>query len=180
MKRIETFGGAVGFAAVAAIAWVPWGSVVAPFTGGAPALSFYMVAVVTAYVAALAAGRPAAVRLVAVTLVLGGAALLATRSVGELALALAVVVSVLRSGIVFGPPTARSMVAELVLIGGGLMLARVLAAAWPPVAGVVALWGFFLVQSVYFLLGDMDARADAPADAFETAYRRAVELLERP
>ncbi len=179
MRRIETFAGAVGFAAVAAVAWIPWAMLAAPFAGGGAALSHYLVAVTTAYVAMLAAGQPRATAVTALALLLGAASLLATTSVAELALALAVMIGVLRSGVLSGPPTPRALIAELLLVGGGLTLARVMAA--PSAVGVAAgLWCFFLVQSLYFLGGDPRERADAPADAFETAYRRAVELLELP
>jgi hypothetical protein len=43
-----------------------------------------------------------------------------------------------------------------------------------------AIWGFFLVQSFFFLLGGVAERAATPAglDPFEVARARAVALME--
>jgi len=59
---------------------------------------------------------------------------------------------------------ARASVIETALVGAGLVFARLLAGR-SPVALVLALWGFFLVQSLWLLVGDVRARggtANAP------------------
>jgi hypothetical protein len=45
---------------------------------------------------------------------------------------------------------------------------------------VLSLWGFFLAQSLYFLLGGTTATAASRhPDPFEDAYGRALALLDR-
>ena len=63
--------------------------------------------------------------------------------------------------------------------GGGLVFARFLFG--PTVTALVlALWGFFLVQSLYFLLGGKHAPSLARhPDPFQDAYARATALLDR-
>jgi hypothetical protein len=71
------------------------------------------------------------------------------------------------------------LVAETCLLAGGLGLARFLAG--PDTLQVAfAIWGFFLVQSFFFLLGGVAERAERPSglDPFEVARARAVALME--
>jgi hypothetical protein len=61
----------------------------------------------------------------------------------------------------------------------GLLLARFLAS--PGLLGIaLALWGFFLVQSVFFAIGGThERRPEAGAlDPFDRAKRRMLEVLE--
>jgi hypothetical protein len=72
-------------------------------------------------------------------------------------------------------------VAETLLLAGGLALARFLAG--PDTLQVAfAIWGFFLAQSFFFLLGGVGERSHdagiAGLDPFEVARARAVELME--
>ena len=74
---------------------------------------------------------------------------------------------------------ARALVIETCLLAGGLALARFLAG--PDTAQVAfAIWGFFLVQSFFFLLGGVAERAESTAglDSFEVARARALALME--
>jgi hypothetical protein len=75
---------------------------------------------------------------------------------------------------------ARAVAIEGVLLVGGLAFARFLATgSGQPTA--FALWGFFLVQSWFFLVGGIEVRrADGRhPDAFEEAFARATEVIER-
>jgi hypothetical protein len=57
--------------------------------------------------------------------------------------------------------------------------ARFLAAA-TPFATALAVWGFFLVQSVFFLVGGVQPRREPgpQPDPFEDAHARALALLD--
>ena len=124
------------------------------------------------------------------TLLCGSTLLLLGASVSELALALAALIGLFRSGLLqparhrnvhgFG----RRFAVEAGLIGSGLALASYLFHG-APVSEASALWGFFLVQSAFFLIGDAAAptRGDSgeplEIDPFERACRRAHALLQQ-
>jgi hypothetical protein len=181
MMRLTTFGRGVAFAALAALGWIPWATLSSPFLGGRETLATYLVGSFVLYVAALGDRfRPGSAG--AAALVACGACALAGAPSAELAIVLASLLGLFRSGVVYGPASPRALALEVVLLGGGLLFARHLAS--PSLLDVgLAIWGFFLVQSFYFV-----RRAGAPApsdlaaeqDGFEDAYRRAAELLERP
>ncbi len=177
MMRIDTFARSVVFAAVVAAGALPWMVIASPMLGSWTARAIYLVVAATAYLAGLAVG-PRSRWVAAAGLSCAVASLLA-HSVSELAMAVAVVIGVLRSGLLYHASGPRKVLRELLLVGGGLLLARVLAAtSLPPTAA--GLWGFFLVQSCYFLVAASPFQARANGDAFEAAYRRADELLARP
>jgi hypothetical protein len=178
MIRVRTFGRGVAFAAVAALGWIPWAVVSSPLLGGGGALAVYLVGALTSYVAALGERlRPGAVG--AAGFAACGAGVLAGAS-AELAIALAALLGLFRSGVVYGPASARALALEVVLLGGGLVFARFLAA--PSLLHIsLAIWGFFLIQSFYFVRPGATVPSDVASDrdGFETAYRRASELVER-
>ncbi len=178
MMRINSFSRGVAFSALAAIGLLPWLVVAAPLLGGWNAQAAYLVMVATAYVAMLGDRlRPGLIAAMSIT-VCGIAVLVDTTA--ELAIVLAAVVGTMRSGVVFGPAAPRSIASELFLLSGGLYLARFLALPWPAGAAL-GIWGFFLLQSIYFLRGDFPALSSrtAAVDGFDAAYRRASQLLER-
>ena len=124
------------------------------------------------------------------TLLCGSTLLRFGASVSELALALAVLIGLFRSGLLqparHNSPNgfARRFAIEAGLIGSGLALASYLFhGALVPEAS--ALWGFFLVQSAFFLIGGAAAptRGDSSEppeiDPFERACRRARALLQQ-
>ena len=65
------------------------------------------------------------------------------------------------------------------LIAGGLGLARFLAGP-DTLQMAFAIWGFFLVQSFFFLVGGIAERVETTAglDPFEVARSRALALME--
>jgi hypothetical protein len=179
MTRVATFGRSAVFAALAAAGWLPWLVVVGPLTGARAALGLYLVGLTTAYLAGVAPRRASALR-AALAAALAGALLVAVaRATGELALGLGVVLGLGRSVVLYRERPARALVTEAALVGGGLLFARALAT--PSAGGVMlAVWGFFLVQSLFFLVGGVAPRADEAArrDPFEEAYARAMALVE--
>lgn len=180
MMRIGSFGRSAAFAAAVAVVWIAWLVVAAPFIGVAAARAVYLVVATALYAGALPASPP---RRASTTVLVGavGLALSAVVGVGpELALALATVLGTARAALLHRTTPARAVAIEAALVGGGLAFARFLAAgAAQPTA--LALWGFFLVQSCAFLVAGVERRPDdgRHPDAFEEAYARATEVLER-
>lgn len=75
----------------------------------------------------------------------------------------------------------RTLCLEMALLLGGLVAART-AFSPDPLGSAAALWAYFLVQSLFFLLSDPAPLPPAPAkgDPFEEALRRANTLLDDP
>ena len=172
MMRWDSFGRSAAFAACAALGCIPWIVV-----GGPRAL--YLVAVTSAYVAGL--GGPIARRLPAAMLAaVAGGALLLARDATVLCIGLAVALAVARSAFLYRAAPARAVVVETALAGGGLLFARLLGTR-SPLGMALAIWGFFLVQSFFFLLVGARARETATGhpDPFEAAHARAMEVIER-
>jgi hypothetical protein len=71
------------------------------------------------------------------------------------------------------------VVLEVGLVGGGLLLARFLAGP-SLVAIMLAVWGFLLVQSFFFLVPGAreGARGTPQRDPFDAAHERARALLD--
>ncbi len=123
-------------------------------------------------------------------LLCGSTLLLFGATVSELALVLALLIGLFRSGLLYPPRQrsangfARRFTIEAALIGSGLALASYLFhGAFVPEPS--ALWGFFLIQSAFFLTGAATAptrrdSSDPPEiDPFERACRRARALLQQ-
>jgi hypothetical protein len=175
----DTFGRSAVFAAVAAAGWPPWLIVAGPILGAGPVLALYLVIVTAAYLAGM--GPPGARRLAvgAGAAVLGCALAAAVHTTSELALGLGALLATARSGVLYRSRPGRAVVAEVALVGGGLLFARTLATP-SPFGVMLAVWGFFLVQSTFFLVGGVAARprAGARRDPFEEAHAQATALLD--
>jgi hypothetical protein len=172
MIRWNSFGRSAAFAACAALGWMPW-----VVLGGPRAL--YLVGVTAAYVAGL--GGPIARRIPAAMLTaVAGVALLVAGDAAVLCVGLAVALAVARSAFLYRAAPARAVVLETALAGGGLLFARFLGAR-SPLGMALAVWGFLLVQSFFFLLAGVRVREPATGhpDPFEAALARAMEVLAR-
>jgi hypothetical protein len=171
--RTLLFGGVAALAVPAV--WLG----AAPWLGGFAALGLYLVGLTGAYLAWIAGS----LRRGLVAGALGSAAamvllVLAAPYLILLAAGCAVVVAALRSGFLFRGPQPRLWVLEAVLLVAALAVAGALAApGWLGVA--LAIWGWFLVQSVWFLLARPAPRRPGPAgDPFERARERLERLLD--
>jgi len=74
---------------------------------------------------------------------------------------------------------ARALVLEGILLCAGLGAAgQILGGS--TFSAVLAVWIFFLIQSVFFLVGGVTSRSecDAAVDPFEAARARTLDLLE--
>jgi hypothetical protein len=178
--RIDSFGRSALFAAAIALGWIAWLAIAGLAMGVAIARALYFVAATALYTGALATGPS---RRISATLLVAAVGLLLAAFAGggaELALGLAIVLGTARSVFLHRTSPARAVVVEGVLLVGGLVFARFLASgSAQPTA--LALWGFFLVQSCFFLVGGIEVRrADGRhPDPFEEAHARAIEVIER-
>jgi hypothetical protein len=181
MTRIDSFGRSAVFAAVAALGWIPWLVVVGAVVGGPAARALYLVAVTAFYAGGLARSTARRASALLVVVVAGGILAAIARGLPELSLGLAVVLGTARSGFLHRIAPARAVAIEAALLVGGLVFARFLAGGAPH-GSALALWGFLLVQSCFFLVGGVQPLAadGRPLDPFDDACARAAEVLERP
>src|SRR5262245_55807122 len=179
LARRSAFAQSLWFAALAAGTLPLWLLLARPIFGSQRAIGAYFVAVTAAYLGSIAPTRGRALVVAILAAVAGGLAALVTRAPGELVLVLAVLVAVARSGFLYRRTLARGVAIEAIVAGGGLLFARFLCG--PSVAALVlSLWGFFLAQSLYVLLGGTTATtASRHPDPFQDAYGRALALLDR-
>ena len=99
---------------------------------------------------------------------------------GAILLTSAAALAVGRSALLHRSRPARALVTEVALLAFGLAFARGLYGGSALDVGM-AVWGFFLVQSTFFVLGDQRHAqpSAAPGDPFETAQAKMEEVLER-
>ena len=180
MMRCNTFGRSLLFAALAAAGLLALEVLLVPLHFPA-VLACYVAAVAAAYVVAIAPDRASGLAAGALAALLGVALLLLPLDTGQMALGAALVVTVCRSAILYRARPLRSLLLELALLAGGLGLARFLAAggAASPALG---LWGYLLVQSLFFLAGGVTVRfgSDGRIDPFERARAGLLALLDGP
>lgn len=177
-RRIDSFAGTLVFGALAAIAWPAWALGCAAL-GLGTGLGGYLVGVSAVYAAGLAATSARAVGAALWALGFGAVVVVLARDPADVAIGTALAIGICRSGLLHARRPARALLLETVVLGAGLAAARWLAA--PGLLGVsLALWGFFLVQSLGFLVAGRVPRTDTPGgvDPFEYARGRALEILE--
>ena len=173
-----SFGRSLLFAACAALAypayWVTWRVAV----GGEAPPEFFAAACLGVYAAGVAPRPSAAVRA-------GFAALCAgllisvfpleteTRLVG-----MALLLGVFRSAVLYQRRLARAVFVEAVLLGSGALLAAFVGGPGP-LGTAAGVWGFFLMQSLYFLVPGVHPRESRPKgeDPFERAWAHAHSVL---
>jgi len=177
--RWNGFGSSLVFAAAAAAGWPAFAVLVGPVLGLGGALPLYATLVVALDVFGIARRPAHGVMAACLALGLGTGVLLLTRGAGEALVGSALVLGFVRSGMLYRARSARACLAEAALLGGGLALARFLAV--PGLLGTaLGIWGFFLVQSVFFLIGGVRERRAAAGglDPFDLARTRLAALLE--
>jgi hypothetical protein len=179
--RWNSFSRSLLFALLAAGAVVPWFVLARLPLGDGRAIGLYLVAVTAAYLGGLAPERTRRIGVFVVAALAGCVLAIVTRNLTEQVLGLAVLLATVRSAFLYRAAGARAVAIEAVLIGTGLLFARFLSGP-SIVAVMLSVWGFFLVQSLYFLIGGVRARpADGRhPDPFEDARARVLAILETP
>ena len=177
--RWNTFGRSAAFAALAGVGVVPWLATAGPLLGMQRALALYLLALTAVYVAGCAPSLERGLSAGLLSAGLGACVAAATRTLPELAFGHGIVLAVSRGGVLYRQRSARTLAVEIALVGGGLLFARFLAAPGP-VSMALAIWGFLLVQSVFFLVGGVRTRDGTPPrqDPFDAAHARASALLD--
>ena len=177
--RSNRLSGSLVFGAVAALGSIPWTMVTGPLFGRLWTLAGYCLAAVVLYVIAIAPSWSRGVAIGALAAVAAGVVAVLATWPSEAILGAALILAAARSGFLYRGAPARVLLLEAALIVGGLLAARVLAGPTLLSSGV-AIWGFFLVQSLYFLVGGVRVREpDEPGiDPFERARKKAVALME--
>src|SRR5262249_36214554 len=179
MMHWNSFGRSAGFAAVAALAWIPWLVLTVPIVGPPAARMVYLIVVTSAYVWGLDGPIPRRVGAALLTGAAGAAPAVAPRDPAVLCLVLGAALAVVRSVFLYPAVPARGVLTETALGGGGLLFACLLGPR-SAFGAALPIWGFFLVQSCFFLFAGARAvrsRSDHP-DPFEAAYAHAMEMLE--
>jgi len=180
MMRWNDFGRSLLFGAVAAAAFVPFAIAATPLLGWGGVLVAYAVASASAYLAGLGATRRQGLAAGLLVGLLGAGVALAAPAPRDAILAAALLLGLCRSGLLYRARFARALVLEGVLLCAGLGLAGHLLTG-STFSAVLAVWAFFLVQSIFFLVGGVETRREDPRDTdpFDAARARAVEILEQ-
>jgi hypothetical protein len=175
--RWNDFSRSLLFAAVAAAGFAPFAMLTTPWLSVSWALALYALACGPLYLSGLGSSRRRGVRSALLAAVLGGVALLVAGSPREAIVLAAVIAGLVRSGVVYHRPLARAALIEAGLLGVGLGVAQLLIAS-STLSIVLAIWGFFLVQSVFFLVGGARReRSTRGGDAFERAVDQVNAIL---
>lgn len=176
MTRASGFGRTLVFGALAALGLPAALALGAPLFGNAPTLRAAVVGLALAYVAILARGAADRVAAVAAAAVGGAALLVLPLGTAHTAVGAAALVALCRSGLLHRRPLPRALALEAALAAAGLALAALFAGPGAP-SLALAVWGYFLVQSAFFLVGGA-RRPEAAVDPFDRACRRLQRLLE--
>ncbi len=177
--RGNSLFGSLAFGLLAALGSIPWTMVCGPILGRLWALAIYSLAMVALYVVVIAPNWSRGVAIGGLAVGLAGVAGLLAPWPAEAIFGAALILAIARSGFLYRQAPARALALEGALAIGGLLFAY--AVAGPTLLGAaLAIWSFFLVQSLYFLVGGRrDRVSDEPAvDPFEKARQRALALMD--
>jgi hypothetical protein len=170
-----------------------------PVLGASDALAMHAIGAVSGYLAILVPGLRRRLCVLALAGAFGLLVWLFAGSLAELALGLSLEVAVVRSGLLYrlsyrlsygpraqharggtepsGQGRLRAVAIEAIVLLVALLTARFLAVPGL-VGGMLALWGWFVAQSFYFLFDGLAPRRRQPqGDPFEAARRGLEELL---
>lgn len=177
--RASSFSGSLVFAALAGLVVIPWTMAFGPIVGAAWSLGLYSLSLSGVYLGWIASSWSRGLAAFAVAALFSLAiAVVAPMPAGGV-LGASLIVAVGRSGFLFTGRPLRTLAIESLLVGGGLIFARTFGSSLLGLG--LAFWGFFLVQSLFFLAyGRSERRAEGPQlDPFESARRRALTLMEQ-
>ena len=174
----RSFSGTLGFGLAAGIGFPGFALLAAPFLGAPTALNLWLALGAISYSALLGRNwreRITGAFLAAVFVV--PAALLA-HGTASLAMGAALAIAIVRTHQLGTGRLARMIALEGMLAVLGFAFVTALSGpGW--VAASLAIWGWFLVQSLYFLVGGLVAQgADADVDRFDLAAREVARILE--
>jgi hypothetical protein len=175
--RWNHFGGSLLFAALAALGFPAARLLFDPLFGAFLTTHFYLVATSGLYVLSMAPTLRRGIAAGAVVCLLGLWLMTGSSQTSQLSLGLAAGIAVARSAYLYRVRVARGVAVEFALALGGLLLA-----SWFASDGMLglslALWSYFLAQSMYFpLCAVVPRRREQTGDAFDEASARLQALL---
>ena len=176
--RAGKFISSLVFAAVFGLTAVPYLLVALPGLGLIRTLAIGSIVSVAAYIVVVSPSLVRGLRYGALTLVLGvGLYALAPKVVALFASAM--LLGIVRSGLLYRAKIGRALAIEAMLFVLATSVAQLLAGSTVQSYGL-AVWGFFLVESAFFLFEGASPRAGAGSaeDPFERARREATRLME--
>ena len=176
--RAGKFSSSLVFAAVAGLAAVPYLLVALPAFGLIRTLAIGSIVSVAAYIVVASPSLVRGLRSGALTLALG-VGLYALAPGVVVLFASAILLGVVRSGLLYRAKIGRAFAIEAMLFLLATSVAQLLAGSTVQSYGL-AVWGFFLVESTFFLFEGARSRAESGSaeDPFERARREATRLME--
>jgi len=178
MVRWDGFGHSLAFAACAAAGLSVAVTFGGPIFGDTAAARLYLIAAAGIYPAGLSPDRSRRVAALALAALAGGVLALLPLDLRATAVGAAGIVAFARGVLLAEKRDLRALAIEAVLGVAGLAAAAHFARGGL-FALCLALWGYFLVQSGYFLIGRRADRSDETArDPFDRARERLARLLE--
>ena len=179
VMRVNGLTTTLGLGAAAAILLVFTQHLAAPLFGSSNVLALYWIGCTITY-ASLLGGTPRRALRNGVAALFGAIVIaLVSDGLGSLAVGLAIVLGVVRSGFEYSMKPLRAIATESLLLMLGLGFASWI--AWPGWLGdAAALWAFALVQSLYFLVPGRRRlnRVSEAGDPFDRARARVLGVLE--
>jgi hypothetical protein len=162
-----------------ASASLPLAVLVLDGTGTATAMALHAIGWTSAYLAWLAGDARRRLAVAAGTLVVGSVAWLVVGSVSALLGVLGLWTAGARSGWLFQRARVRAFGLEAVVLAAALAVAGFLSSGAGLLGAALAVWGWFVVQSFYFLVGGLRLRPTrGRGDSFEAAAARLERLLD--
>ena len=172
------FGRTLAFGLLAALGVPAVRLLQVPLMGHPAIWHFYVAGLAVVYLIAIA-GSPRRVLGSALLGSIGAVALLLlTPGIGVTVVGASLLVACVRSGFLYRVPQPRLLLLEAGLLGVSLAAVELLVG--PGVFGIaLAVWAYFLVQSLWFLVARPRPRTlEPPGDPFERARDRLDGLLE--
>ncbi len=178
MIRTGKFSSSLVFAAIAGLAAVPYLLVTLPAFSLIRTFSIGSIVLVAAYIVVVSPSLVRGLRNGALTLVLGAG--LYTLAPGVVVLyASPILLGIVRSGLLYRTKIGRAFAIEAMLFLLATSVAQLLAGSTVQSYGL-AVWGFFLVESAFFLFAGASSHPESGSaeDPFDRARREATRLME--
>ena len=173
------FGRTILFGGLAAAGWPAVALLLRPIAAPGDALAIYLLAVASVYVAGLGASPRRALGAGVLATFMSACVLALAPDLGGVIAGAVAVLAIGRVRLFQAGGLARTLAVEGIALSIGLLLARAIAGP-DPMHVALALWAFFLPQSLYFLVGGVTTRRDPieGLDPFDAAYHRAEALID--
>jgi hypothetical protein len=177
MPRWDSFARSLAFAALAAAGLPVAVTFAGALFGAESAARLYAIAAAGIYAAGLSPDRSRRVAALAFAVLAGCVLALLPLDLRATAVGAAGIVAFARGVLLAEGRTLRALAIEAVFGAAGLATAAHFARGGL-FALCLAIWGYFLVQSGYFLIGGRDARGESARDPFDRARAWLLRLLE--